>query len=108
MTETVQKMTWDDFAARYCKTQVSTPEELAAVLREQLKRFGPRGFFLAEAQLMDSSYAGTVVILPFGGPENTYKEIPSRPFSPRGLASDTSVVIGYVDAGDVPGEEQDV
>lgn len=97
----IDKMTWADFSARYCKSQDETPERLAARLRMHLHKYEPDGFFLAEAQLFDSSWFGTVVILPFGS-QNTFKTVPDHPFSPRGLASDTSMAIGYIDAKDVP------
>lgn len=92
---------WKLFSERYCKTQEQTPEGLAEVMRGQVERYQPEGFILAEAQLMDSSYFGTVVILPFG-PNNTHKHVPKRPFSPRGLASDTSVAIQHIPASEVP------
>lgn len=95
------RMTWTSFSDRYCKTQKQTPEGLAEILRKQLDIYHPDGFFLAEAQLLDSSWLGQVVILPYG-PDNTFKTIPDFPFSPRGLASDTSVAIGHVLAEDLP------
>jgi hypothetical protein len=97
----IDKMTWADFSARYCKSQEETPEGLATRLQGQIARYEPDGFFMAEAQLFDSSWFGTVVILPFG-PRNTFKTVPDHPFSPRGLASDTSVAIGFIDTKDVP------
>ena len=96
-----RKMTWEEFATRYCETQEQTPEGLAELLCEKIKMFSPRGFFLGEAQIFGSSWFGQVVILPYGGKENTFKEVPDHPFTPRGLASDTSVAIGYIDAADV-------
>jgi len=97
----IEEMTWDTFAERYCETQQETPSGLARRLREQIDVYRPDGFFLAEAQLLDSSWLGTVVILPYG-PRNTFNAVPNRPFSPRGLASDTSVAIGYITADEVP------
>lgn len=94
----IDKMTWADFSARYCKSQEETPEGLSARLAKQIEVYEPDGFFIAEAQL---SWFGTVVILPFG-PRNTFKTVPEYPFSPRGSASDTSVAIGWIDAKDVP------
>ena len=98
---TVPLKTWEEFASRYCETQDSTPEALTEILRSQVSQYNPVGFFMGEAQLMDSSWYGQVVILPFG-PRNTYKAVPEQPFSPRGLASDASVVIGWMPAEDVP------
>lgn len=92
---------WKEFSERYCKTQEQTPEGLAEVMREQIERYNPDGFMPAEARLMDSSYFRSVVILPFG-PNNTFKEVPEGPFSPRGLASDTCVVIQHIPASEVP------
>ena len=37
------------------------------------------------------------MILPYG-PRNTYKEPPTKPISPRGLASDMSVVVALLDS----------
>lgn len=92
---------WKTFSERYCRTQQQTQNGLAEVLRKQIERFAPVGFFIAEAQDFGSSWFGTVVILPYG-PNNTFKEIPTKPFTPRGLASDTSVAIMSILAGEVP------
>ncbi len=97
----IDKMTWADFSARYCETRIVSPLGLALRLRIQALTYEPDGFFLAEGQLFDSSWFGTVAILPFG-PRNTFKTVPDHPFSPRGLASDTSMAIGYIDTKDVP------
>ena len=97
----VPKMTWADFSARYCKTQVSTPDELAATLNAQKARYNPDGFFLAECHMFDSSKFGSVVILPYG-PNNTFKTVADKAFSPRGLASDMSVAIGFIESNQVP------
>lgn len=95
------RKTWEEFSSRYCETQDSTPEILLGTLRAQIAQYNPTGFFMGEAQLMDSSWYRQVVILPFG-PRNTYKEPPESTFTPRGLASDTSVVIGWIPAEAVP------
>lgn len=97
----MKQMTWDEFSTRYCKTQVSTPEELAANMAVLARQYGSVGFFLAECQMMGSSQCGQVMAVPYG-PKNTLKEIPARPFSPRGLASDMSVAIGHVLVEDIP------
>ena len=99
----MKRMNWSEFATRYCETQEATPEGLVETLRDRVARFTPEGFFLAECQMMDSSRLGDTIILPFG-PNNTFKSVPETPFSPRGLASDTSSAIGYIAAQDVPQE----
>ena len=90
-----KEMTFDEFAAAYCETQKQTPEGLRRVLVGQAKMFKPDGWLLLQCQMLDSSQLGNRTILPFG-PENTHKEVPGRPISPRGLASDMSVVIGVL------------
>lgn len=90
-----KQMNWQEFSSKYCARQQQTPEGLHAVLTSQISRFDSDGFMLLECQQMDSSRCGELVILGFGG-THTYKEIPSGPISPRGLASDMSVVIGWV------------
>lgn len=97
----MNRMTWDEFSTRYCKTQVSTPEMLAENMNFLVRQYSPVGFFLAEGQLMGASWCGQVVAAPYG-PRNTLKEIPAHPFSPRGLASDMSVAIGHVLVEDIP------
>lgn len=96
------RMSWFEFSERYCRTQEQTPSGLAGVLCSVSSRFEPDGFFLAECEVMDSSYFGSVVILPFGG-RATFREVPSGVFSPRGLASDMSRAIGWMSWRDVPG-----
>lgn len=94
------KMTWTEFSGLYCKTQACEPDELADKLTQQKEKYAPQGFFIAEAQLFDSTWFGQHVILPYG-PNNTFRAVPTTPFSPRGLASDTSVAVGFIAAGDV-------
>jgi hypothetical protein len=86
-----QRKTWKEFAAMYCETQVSTPEELRETLEHQHLKFSPHGWFMLECQVLDSSKLGERTILPYG-PDNTFKEPPTRPVSPRGLASDMATV----------------
>ena len=62
-------------------------------LAEHVEKFNPYGWMLLECHMLDSSYLGQRTMLPFG-PDNTYKAIPTHPVSPRGLASDMSVVLG--------------
>lgn len=94
-------MTWEQFSSRYCETQDQTPHLLCDTLQAQVIRFAPTGWMLAECQMMDGSRLGEVVCIPFG-PRNTMKFPPDRPFSPRGLASDMSVVIGVLFATSLP------
>jgi hypothetical protein len=91
------KLTWQEFSEKYCDTQEQTPEGLLEILFQQNKSYQPEGFMLLECHDLGSSRLGSKVILPFG-PKNTFKEIPSHPISPRGLASDMSVCIGWLDA----------
>lgn len=75
----------------YCETQECKPEDLRERLRVQTLEYKPLGFMLLRCAQMDSSYFASRTILPFG-PSNTFKSIPDRPISPRGLAGDMSVV----------------
>lgn len=93
-------MKFPQFAAKYCERQEQTPDGLEAVLSEQKKRFKPDGWMLLECQMMDSSRFMTLTILPYG-PNNTYKTVPDHPVSPRGLASDMSVVVAILPASEV-------
>ena len=88
----VKKVKFDELAKMYCETQEQTPKGLRAVLDRQRVEFKPDGWMLLECQQMDSSRLGSRVILPYG-PNNTFKEPPDFPISPRGLASDRSTVI---------------
>lgn len=91
-TTAVPTLTFTEFAARYCERQMQTPDLLKEVLSNQ--RFNnepPSGWMLLECAMMDSSRFGSYTILPYG-PNNTFKSPPDRPISPRGLASDMSVV----------------
>lgn len=94
-------MTYDELARRYCDRQEQTPTGLLAVLQDQKNRFTPDGWVLLECVDMSSSSLGSLTILPFG-PNNTLKEPPTRPMSPRGLASDMSTVAGVLAVADLP------
>lgn len=89
-----------DFAARYCERQEQTIAGLREILKAQIERFKPDGFMLLECQMMDSSLLGSLTILPYG-PNNTYKAVATHPISPRGLASDMSVVVALLAASEV-------
>lgn len=85
-------LTFDEFAKRYCARQEKTREELLDTLRAQRQKFNPTGWMLLECQVLDSSRLGAYTILPYG-PNNTFKEPLTRPYSPHGLTSDISVVV---------------
>ena len=93
----MMKTTYKEFAARYCQSQHSTPENLYAALEAQQRGYSPDGWMLLECIDLSSSRLGSCVILPYG-PNNTYKQPPTKPISPRGLASDMSVVVALLDS----------
>ena len=97
----MEKMTFDAFAGRYCDRQDNTPDGLKAVLNAQKKKFQPVGWILLECQDMSGSRMRELTIFPYG-PNNTLKEVPANPISPRGLASDMSTVVGVLAADDLP------
>ena len=88
-------LTFPDFAKKYCSRQDCTVQNLENVLRLQKQQYNPDGWMMLECQVMDSSLFGSLVILPYG-PRNSWKQVPQIPVSPRGLASDTSVVIAIL------------
>lgn len=92
-------LTVEDLITRYCERQDCNPQKLQAVLRDQTARYAPDGWLLLECEMLDSSYLGSLTILPFG-PRNTFQTIPDHPVSPRGLASDMSTVVGVYFASD--------
>jgi len=94
-------LTWEELSSRYCGRQDSTPEKLHSTLLMQALRYEPIGWMLLECQMMDSSLCGSLTILPFG-PNNTWKQIPTGPVSPRGLASDMSTIVGVMLADKLP------
>ncbi len=96
----ITEMTFDQFAAEYCKRQDQTPAGLRAILKDQKNRYKPDGWMLLECQMLDSSKIGQYTVLPYG-PDNTFKRIPDHPVSPRGLASDMSVVVAFMVADQV-------
>lgn len=77
---------------RYCETQYATPEETSVRMEEIAKGREVEGWMLLQCEMLDSSRLGGQVILPYG-PGCTFKTVPSHPVSPRGLASDMSVVV---------------
>lgn len=96
----VETLDYKAFAARYCERMENTPMVLRATLSEQREAYKPDGWMLLECVDMSSRYLGHYVILPYG-PNNTFKEPPTRPISPRGLASDMSSVVAILRAGDL-------
>lgn len=74
---------------------MQTPEGLREILTSQKGRFSPDGWMLLQCEMLDSVKHGSLTILPYGG-SATYPEPPDRPVSPRGLASDMSVVVGLL------------
>lgn len=76
---------------RYCETQDAKPLDICEILDKQVAQYLPTGFMLLRCVDLSSSRLGSRVILPFG-PNNTFKEPPDHPISPRGLASDMSEV----------------
>lgn len=99
----IEKCTFSQLARRYCDRQDQTPEGLLNVLNAQRATMSPDGWFLAECQDLSSSYMASLVILPYG-PRNTFKALPSpsQCFSPRGLASDQSIAVAYIEDADLP------
>lgn len=98
--KTIETITFNELATRYCERQDSTPEQLLEVLRGQKQRYNPDGWFMLQCEMMDSSRMGELTILPYG-PNNTFKTIPNHPVSPRGLASDMSCVVATMDASEI-------
>lgn len=83
-------VSFDELVRLFCERTKTEP----AALKERLyglQHFSPDGLMLLECQQMDSSSFGSRCILPFGG-SSSLPGIPEGPFSPRGLASDMSVV----------------
>lgn len=89
------KLTFPEFAAKYCERQQQSFAGLRAIFTRQKELYSPDGWMLLECHMLDSSRIGQFTILPYGGTA-TYKEVPDRPISPRGLASDMSVVVALL------------
>ena len=100
MSTVIHQLTFDQLAAKYCERQQSTPEKLKCALLDIKRRCAPIGFMLLECHQLDSSFIGQLTVLAYG-PNNTYKETPANPISPRGLASDMSVVVGVLAADQI-------
>lgn len=87
-----ETITRDILVARYCNRQDCEPADLCTQLDQLTVRLAPVGFMLLECHMLDSSRMGELTILPYGG-QAMYRDVPDWPISPRGLASDISVVI---------------
>ena len=98
----MEKLTFVALARRWCDQVDIDPPGLLQTLKDQKVKWTPKGWFLAECQMLDSSQMGRLNLLPYGGPDNTFKEVPTRPFSPKGLASDMSVAVGFLLVEDLP------
>lgn len=96
----MKETTFKELAAAYCERQVSTVEELRERLLAQCEQYQSEGFVLLQCEMLDSSHCGERTILGFGG-SHTLQEIPDKPISPRGLASDMSVVTMWCPADSV-------
>ena len=94
-----QQLSFDEFAKRYCEYSTMEKQHLLLALDSQKKKYHPYGWMMLECQMLDSSRCGHLTILPYG-PQNTWTSIPSGPVSPRGLASDMSVVVASLSAHD--------
>ena len=90
-----------EFAKKYIETQETTAVDLLQRLQKQKETFHPKGWFLAECQVLDSSRRGEKIIFPYGE-NNTFKTPPEGFFSPRGLASDISTVIAVMEVESLP------
>lgn len=95
-----ESLSFDDFAARYCARHVQTPEGLRELLREQRQRYTPDGWVMLECQMLGGSRCGEYTVIAYG-PQNTWKAPPTSPVSPRGLASDMSIVVATLAASEV-------
>jgi len=86
---------FDTFAKQYCDKQDTPPDGLRSILRDQLDRYEPVGWVMMECQVLDTSKAGRLAIVPYG-PSNTWQTIPQTPVSLDGTASGTSVPVAVL------------
>jgi len=98
----MKHLTFDELAAQYCERQQQTPHGLRLTLEAQRERYDPDGWMLLECVQLDGSRLGSLAILPYG-PRNTYvKRLEEGvPISPRGLASDMSLCVGWIEREDL-------
>ncbi len=85
-------ITVGELVARFCKRQDATLEQVYRHLDNILRRHDVVGWVLLQCVLLDSSRLGELVIMPYG-PGCTLDVVPHKPISPRGLASDMSIVV---------------
>lgn len=88
-------LSFQEFAQKYCERQQSTPAQLWLTFNAQKATYKPTGWMLLENHMLGSRRCGDLTILPYG-PNNSFKAIPDHPVSPRGLASDMSVVVAIM------------
>jgi len=101
----MKTMDLPEFAGLYCAKQTQTPVGLINRLKEQKAKWNPQGWVLLECVTLDSTRLGQLTILPYG-PSNSLKAVPQTPISPRGLASDMSVVVGILPADQIQTERE--
>ena len=87
-----QNVKFQEFAVMFGYETQWEQDELKLKLQIVKRNYAPEGFFLMECHMMDSSSLGRRTILPYGG-ASTCETVPDHPMSPKGLASDMSVVI---------------
>lgn len=86
------KLSVEEFAKLF---KEESPADLYPHLARHVEMLDPAGWFVGECQVLDSSSLGSTTVLPYGG-RAAYQEPPVGVYSPRGLASDTSVVKGVL------------
>lgn len=98
----VETLSQDAFIAKYTERQKSpTSDELRDIMKAQKAKYQPVGWVMLQCEDMSSSRMGELTIFPYG-PNNSLKEVPTRPVSPRGLASDMSMAVAICLAEGVP------
>lgn len=99
MSKEVEKLTKQALVERYVERQIATVEEILTRLEGISQEREVTGWMLLECQQLDSSRMGNYTIVPYG-PGCTLKEPPTVPISPRGLASDMSVVVAIAESNE--------
>lgn len=104
--ETLPIWEWKQLLEKMGASDEEKGDAILINLASVFERFAPTGFVLLECLQFDSSYAGSCVIMPFGGKATwSAPPPPSQLVTPRGLASDTSRSIAVLRPADVPLEE---
>jgi hypothetical protein len=70
-------------------------QDLRSTLAMSIQAWNPHGWFIHECKLMDSTHMGERTVVVYGD-RCTIKAPPVQPFSLRGLASDTGVVVAIL------------